>query len=108
MKNFVIACGGTGGHLTPGIGLAQALEEKGCPCWLFISKKQVVTMIHGINAKRASKSFATIAREIQPKAANKKKQAASPFIPSIKFVPFMSPTKARLKNTITKASNSRR
>jgi UDP-N-acetylglucosamine--N-acetylmuramyl-(pentapeptide) pyrophosphoryl-undecaprenol N-acetylglucosamine transferase len=41
MKNFVIACGGTGGHLTPGIGLAQALEEKGCPCWLFISKKQV-------------------------------------------------------------------
>ena len=41
MKNFVIACGGTGGHLTPGIGLAQALEEKGSPCWLFISKKQV-------------------------------------------------------------------
>lgn len=41
MKNVVIACGGTGGHLTPGIGLAQALEEKGCPCWLFISRKQV-------------------------------------------------------------------
>jgi len=41
MKNIVIACGGTGGHLTPGIALAQSLEEKGCPCWLFISKKQV-------------------------------------------------------------------
>ena len=41
MKNIVIACGGTGGHLTPGIALAQSLEELGCPTWLFISQKQV-------------------------------------------------------------------
>jgi len=41
MRNIVIACGGTGGHLTPGIALAQSLEEKGCPCWLFISQKAV-------------------------------------------------------------------
>ena len=41
MRNIVIACGGTGGHLTPGIALAQSLEEKGCPSWLFISQKAV-------------------------------------------------------------------
>lgn len=41
MRNIVIACGGTGGHLTPGIALAQSLEEKGCPSWLFISQKSV-------------------------------------------------------------------
>lgn len=41
MKNIVIGCGGTGGHLTPGIALAQALEQKGCASWLLISRKQV-------------------------------------------------------------------
>jgi UDP-N-acetylglucosamine--N-acetylmuramyl-(pentapeptide) pyrophosphoryl-undecaprenol N-acetylglucosamine transferase len=41
MRNIVIACGGTGGHLTPGIALAQSLEEKGYPCWMFISNKMV-------------------------------------------------------------------
>ena len=41
MRNIVIACGGTGGHLTPGIALAQSLEEKGYPSWLFISQKKV-------------------------------------------------------------------
>ena len=41
MKNVVIACGGTGGHLTPGIALAQSLEERGCKPWLLISRKGV-------------------------------------------------------------------
>ena len=41
MKNVVIAFGGTGGHLTPGIALAQSLEERGCKPWLLISRKGV-------------------------------------------------------------------
>ncbi|MBO94461.1 MAG: UDP-N-acetylglucosamine--N-acetylmuramyl-(pentapeptide) pyrophosphoryl-undecaprenol N-acetylglucosamine transferase [Opitutales bacterium] len=41
MSNILIACGGTGGHLAPGISLAQAMEERDNPCWLFISHKQV-------------------------------------------------------------------
>ena len=41
MKRIVIACGGTGGHLTPGIALAQSLEEQGDDSWLFISRKTV-------------------------------------------------------------------
>ena len=41
MKNIVIACVGTGGHLTPGIALSQNLEERGYPSWLFISQKSV-------------------------------------------------------------------
>lgn len=41
MSHFVIACGGTGGHLAPGISLAQALTDRGHQCWLVISNKSV-------------------------------------------------------------------
>jgi len=36
-----IACGGTGGHLFPGIAIAQELIERGCSVTLLISPKEV-------------------------------------------------------------------
>jgi len=41
MSNFVISCGGTGGHLAPGIAVAQALQDQGHRCRLIISNKDV-------------------------------------------------------------------
>lgn len=41
MNTFVISCGGTGGHLSPGIALTEALIEEGHICKLVISDKQV-------------------------------------------------------------------
>ncbi len=40
-SSIVIACGGTGGHLFPGIAVAQALKEKGYRVTLLISQKKV-------------------------------------------------------------------
>jgi UDP-N-acetylglucosamine--N-acetylmuramyl-(pentapeptide) pyrophosphoryl-undecaprenol N-acetylglucosamine transferase len=45
MSRFVIACGGTGGHLSPGIALAEALVARGHTATLFISHKQVDTRL---------------------------------------------------------------
>ncbi|HLP01948.1 MAG TPA: UDP-N-acetylglucosamine--N-acetylmuramyl-(pentapeptide) pyrophosphoryl-undecaprenol N-acetylglucosamine transferase [Opitutaceae bacterium] len=41
MSRFVIACGGTGGHLAPGIALAEGLVARGHEPHLLISHKQV-------------------------------------------------------------------
>lgn len=41
MSRFVIACGGTGGHLSPGIALAEVLTARGHTATLFISQKRV-------------------------------------------------------------------
>jgi UDP-N-acetylglucosamine--N-acetylmuramyl-(pentapeptide) pyrophosphoryl-undecaprenol N-acetylglucosamine transferase len=45
MSHFVIACGGTGGHLSPGIALAEALVARGHRATLFISQKKVDTRL---------------------------------------------------------------
>jgi len=41
MSRFLIACGGTGGHLSPGIALAQGLAARGHEATLLISHKKV-------------------------------------------------------------------
>ncbi len=38
---FLLACGGTGGHLSPGIALAETLTARGHRCTLLISSKQI-------------------------------------------------------------------
>ena len=45
MSNILIACGGTGGHLAPGIALAETLQARGHNCTLLISKKQVDSVL---------------------------------------------------------------
>jgi len=41
MSRFVISCGGTGGHLSPGIALAEGLRQQGHDTVLLISQKKV-------------------------------------------------------------------
>src|SRR6185295_19209899 len=41
LMNAVIACGGTGGHLFPGLAVAEVLRERGHEVLLFVSEKDV-------------------------------------------------------------------
>lgn len=41
MSSFVICCGGTGGHLSPGIAVAQRLKAAGQKALLVVSRKEV-------------------------------------------------------------------
>ncbi len=40
-RKFLITCGGTGGHLAPGIAIAEGLTARGHAVTLFISRKKV-------------------------------------------------------------------
>ncbi|HWN24381.1 MAG TPA: glycosyltransferase, partial [Candidatus Sulfotelmatobacter sp.] len=39
--NAVIACGGTGGHLFPGIAVAEVLRDRGHQVMLLVSEKEI-------------------------------------------------------------------
>ncbi len=57
----MIACGGTGGHLFPGIAVAQAMEERGHETLLLISEKAI--------DREASKKYAHLRFETVPAVA---------------------------------------
>src|SRR6266446_5912511 len=42
--NAIIACGGTGGHLFPGLAVAESLRDRGHEVMLFVSEKEVDTL----------------------------------------------------------------
>lgn len=65
----VIACGGTGGHLFPGIAVAEALEGRGHEVLLLISKKSVD---REASAKYGGLRFETVEAVAKPKTLSLK------------------------------------
>jgi len=62
-KTLVIACGGTGGHLFPGIAVAEAWEASGGKALLLISEKKVDAQA---SSKYGGLSFETIPAVAKP------------------------------------------
>jgi len=71
---LVIACGGTGGHLFPGIAVAEAMEERGHATLLLISEKAI--------DREASKKYAHLRFETVP-------AVAKPSTLSPRMIPFL-------------------
>ncbi len=61
--NILIACGGTGGHLFPGIAVAEALRARGHAVLLLISEKKVDSEA---SAKYAHLQFQTVPAVAKP------------------------------------------
>jgi UDP-N-acetylglucosamine:LPS N-acetylglucosamine transferase len=51
-----IACGGTGGHLFPGIAVAEELKKRGCKIGLLISPKEIDQQAVKAACRRIAKS----------------------------------------------------
>ena len=62
-RNILIACGGTGGHLFPGIAVAEALLARGHQVLLLISEKPVDAQA---SAKYTQLRFATVPAVAKP------------------------------------------
>lgn len=72
--NILIACGGTGGHLFPGIAVAEALKARGHEVMLLISQKKVDA--------EASAKYGHLRFETMP-------AVAKPATLSLKMLPFL-------------------
>ncbi len=57
---FAIACGGTGGHLFPGLAVAEVLRDKGHDVLLFVSEKQVDARALGAHPGLSSEKLPSI------------------------------------------------
>lgn len=72
--NIIIACGGTGGHLFPGIAVAQELKSRGHEVLLLISEKKVDAQA---SEKYSNLNFETV------------KAIAKPPTFSLRMIPFL-------------------
>lgn len=58
--NAVIACGGTGGHLFPGLAVAEVLRARGHEVLLFVSEKEIDTLALSNHAEFQFEKLPTI------------------------------------------------
>ena len=68
MSRFLISCGGTGGHLSPGIALAEGLIATGHEARLLISMKRVDARLVEAAATLGASETTTLRRVVLPLA----------------------------------------